>query len=100
MTLEFNEPMDEALLDRMILVRDSTGHEIPGTFKIDHQETRWQFTPQGTWSPGNYLIEVDSALEDLAGNKIGRLFDVDLSGKIETTLRSPKIRLNFVVPSK
>lgn len=97
-TLDFNEPMDQALLDRMILVRDTTGREIPGTVKIDAEETRWQFTPQYPWPPGNYQIEVDTALEDLAGNKIGRLFDVDVFDKIDTTLRTPKITLKFVVP--
>jgi hypothetical protein len=38
------------------------------------------FTPAERWKPGDYELVVDLALEDLVGNRIGRPFDVDLSG--------------------
>ncbi len=94
-TLDFNEPLDQALLDRMILLRDASDREIPGAVKIDREETRWHFTPSSQFLAGDYRIEVDTALEDLAGNKIGKLFDVDVFDKIDTTLRTPKITLPF-----
>ena len=93
----FAEPMDEALLHRMILVRSENGTEILGEVKVDAEETRWSFQPNTAWTAGNYTIEVDAALEDLAGNKIGRLFDVDMLDKVDDTQRTPKIILPFAV---
>jgi len=40
-------------------------------------ETRWEFLPEQPWQTGDYRIEINSALEDLAGNKLNRLFDFD-----------------------
>ena len=37
------------------------------------------FIPAEPWRPGEYQLLVDTVLEDLAGNHIGRPFDVDLN---------------------
>jgi hypothetical protein len=97
LTILFPEPMDEALLHRMILVRAANGKEIPGEVKVSQQETRWTFQPAMAWTSGNYLVEVDTALEDLAGNKIGRLFDVDVFEKVDRTIRTTKVTIPFTV---
>ena len=97
LTLEFSEPLDEALLYRMIVVKNSGQAVIEGTVTVDQEETGWHFKPNSTWMAGQYLLEVDTALEDLAGNKIGKLFDVDVFDKIDTTLRTPKVTIPFTV---
>ena len=97
LVIVFAEPMDEALLHRMILVRSDSGKEIAGEVTVEAKETHWSFQPHTGWIAGNYTIEVDAALEDLAGNKIGRLFDVDTLNKVGDTQRTPKIILPFAV---
>jgi hypothetical protein len=72
--VEFPEPLDYALLQRCLKIPG-----VAGTVSIDRDEKRWRFTPAEAWKPGEYKLTVDSALEDLAGNRIDRPFDVDIS---------------------
>lgn len=77
LTIRFDEALDEALLRRMLNIFTTAGEPIPGRVTISENETVWQFAPENAWVVGNYEILVDTALEDLAGNKLNRLFDVD-----------------------
>ena len=72
LTIDFPEPLDHALLLRMITVKGVAGHVI-----LERNETRWIFRPDQPWKPGEYIIEVDTSLEDLAGNNLRDVFDVD-----------------------
>jgi len=98
-TLEviFPRPLDRALLDRMIAVIDRSGKRVPGTITIDRNEQRWRFTPAAPWKAGGYRLRVDTALEDLAGNKVDRPFDVDVFEHIEKTPRTETKDLLFSV---
>jgi hypothetical protein len=75
----FPEPLDRALLLRSIDVQDAAGVRISGSVSVDRGEQRWQFVPHAPWQPGEYRLIIDASLEDLAGNRIGRLFDEDTS---------------------
>ncbi len=77
LVVDFPEPLDYALLQRLVNVT-ATGGEIEGDIAIGNGETQWRFVPHTAWSAGAYNIVVDSTLEDLAGNSLGRVFDVDL----------------------
>jgi len=37
----------------------------------------WVFSPSTVWVAGSHTLRVESALEDVAGNNVDRLFDVD-----------------------
>jgi hypothetical protein len=50
---------------------------VTGKVTLARQETEWRFTPAAPWKPGAYRLQIDSSLEDLAGNRVGRAFDVD-----------------------
>lgn len=76
LVLEFPEPMSYPLLRRMLHVSGDHG-EVIGEVTIERHETEWRFTPQQPWQPGSYNLVVDTALEDLAGNHVGQLFDID-----------------------
>jgi hypothetical protein len=78
LVLTFPEPLDHGLLQRCISVQDASGAVIAGEVKVDRDEQRWQFEPRAVWQEGEYRIRIDPALEDLAGNRIGRLFDADI----------------------
>ena len=75
--LTFPEPLDHALLQRVVWVADQDGMEIEGEVKIDLGETRWRFSPTKAWREGIYQLYAENSLEDLAGNSLGRLFEVD-----------------------
>ncbi len=55
-----------------------SGAEVPGVSSASSNETRFVFTPDRTWSKGRYRLLVDPEIEDLAGNKPGRLFDEEI----------------------
>ncbi len=78
LTLAFPEPLDRALLERLIAVQDEKGQAIAGTVRVVEHQTRWQFEPAQPWSAGRYRVVIGTELEDLAGNSIERPFEVDL----------------------
>jgi hypothetical protein len=79
LSISFDEPLDHAMLGRVLSVRDGSGRELPGTVSIDEHEQRWTFAPHLPWQRGRHAVVVESILEDMAGNSIGRAFEVDLN---------------------
>lgn len=73
LTITFTDPMDQALALRLIAVESLAGQK-----SVEEHETKWLFTPEQSWKPGEYRILVQSTIEDLAGNNIGKPFEVDL----------------------
>ena len=81
----FPEPLDRGLLMRALGVR-SGERSVDGEVAVDRAETRWTFTPADSWRPGVYQLLALDILEDLAGNQIGRAFEVD---NFESVDKSP-----------
>lgn len=82
----FGEPLDFLLASECILVWDSTGKPVRGTYTLNADVGGFTFLPDSKWQKGPYYITVESRLEDLAGNNLNRLFEVDLTkpgGKTE-----------------
>jgi hypothetical protein len=77
LTIRFNEILDYALLRRMIWVETSNGQRVAGKVSVDDHERCWRFTPQSAWAIGTYRVVVDTLLEDMAGNSLGKPFEVD-----------------------
>jgi len=77
--LNFPDPLDHALLSRMILIVDTNGNSFKGTIEISKSEMRWEFIPDSPWASGNYFVAVNTALEDLAGNNLNSVFDRELA---------------------
>jgi hypothetical protein len=82
----FPEPLDRALLARVVTIHDDRGAPIAGHVAIDADETRWRLTPDQSWRPGDYVVSASKDLEDLVGNGIRRPFEVDV---FETVQRQP-----------
>jgi hypothetical protein len=83
LVVDFGEPLESALAVRLIEVKGPGGRRFPGEVRLERAETRWTFTPDGPWRPGRYTLSVDRVLEDLAGNRVGRAFDVDVFERVE-----------------
>jgi hypothetical protein len=71
----FPEPLDYGLLMRAIGVRRNDA-PVVGDVRVDSNETRWTMTPNEPWRSGDYALIALAVLEDLAGNRIGRPFEV------------------------
>lgn len=76
LVIDFPHPLDAALALRAFSVsRD--GERVSCAAELAHGETRLRLAPGLPWRPGAYFLEADPVLEDIAGNRIGRPFDVD-----------------------
>ena len=89
--------MDSALLQRTIEVKDGNGQTVAGGVTIADEEKRWQFTPHRPWQAGKYVLVVDKILEDLAGNSIGRPFEVDVLHPLEKQVQTELVNLPFQI---
>ena len=78
--VKFPSPLDFALLQRCLRVSDDKGATLPGAIATSHGEQVWTFTPEKPWTHDSLVLQVDSFLEDLAGNSLARPFEVDLQG--------------------
>jgi hypothetical protein len=76
--VSFDDALDRALLEEMLIVRDERGADIPGAIEIAAGEREWTFRPRQPWTEGAYAVYVDARIEDRAGNNLRRLFDEDV----------------------
>jgi len=86
LSITFPEPMDSAVTPRSIRVTSDSGNAIDGKAGLEDQERRWTFVPDNPWRRGGYKLLIETTIEDLAGNNIGKAFDVD---KLETIRKRP-----------
>jgi len=83
------------MLHRSIIVVDAAGAPVEGRIEIALQETLWSFIPAGPWKPGAHSLQVDTVLEDMAGNSIDRPFEVDVVRPVEKSIGAKVLRLPF-----
>jgi hypothetical protein len=77
LVVAFGEPLDHALASRLLTVLDPRGIPLQGSIALAEGDSVWTFTPERDWAEGAYTLRVGGALEDLAGNNVVRVFDVD-----------------------
>jgi hypothetical protein len=96
MVVTFPEPLDHGLLMRALgVTRD--GKEVEGAIAVDQAETRWTFTPATPWQAGAYQLLALDILEDVAGNQIGRAFEVDNFDTVDKSPNPETITIPFRV---
>ncbi len=89
----FPEPMDNALTQRVIHIIDASGQTVAGQIELTNQERRWSFQPLGPWKRGQHQLVVQTTIEDLAGNNIGKQFDVDIFEGVQRRLTTATVSL-------
>ena len=77
LAVRFPVPLDYGLLQRALGVATGDDRPLAGEIRVEQGETRWTFTPRAPWRPGEYRLVAAATLEDVAGNRIGRPFEVD-----------------------
>jgi hypothetical protein len=93
----FPEPMDHALSQRLIRVARDQGEMAEGKVSLEDRERRWTFTPDNVWRRGLYQLIIHTTLEDLAGNNIGKPFEVDMFEGVERRLSTTTVKLSFEI---
>lgn len=76
--LILDEPMDVALMQRMIGLEHARDALPQGEITIAQNEHIWRYRPTSSWPEGDYVIHINPIIEDRAGNQLFRLFDVDM----------------------
>lgn len=97
LSVAFPEPLDHGLLVRALGVLSPDGTPMPGKVDVGTHELTWSFTPQSPWAAGAYNIIAFGMLEDLAGNRIGRAFEVDQFDRADKSSEPEKTFIAFVV---
>lgn len=95
--LSFPESLDAFLLMESLSIHNDEGRHIEGTYQLDPLETSITYFPLNRWHKGDYIILVDSRLEDLAGNNLARLFDEELEGENSIPTDTEPIKLVFTL---
>jgi len=88
--------MDHALALRSLRVQRGD-QRINGRADLMEGDTVWTFMPDAPWSPGAYALIADGLLEDVAGNRLGKAFDVDTSDPNAGTRALPSASVAFEV---
>lgn len=79
--IDFRESLDYTLISKTIQIYFENTL-VDCTVDIGEHETDASFSPREVWRPGSYEVLVESRLEDLAGNNINKLFEVDTKRKV------------------
>ena len=97
LAVTFPEPLDQGLLLRALAIADGRGRRIDGESAIEAHETRWLFTPAAPWRSGDYFLQALTILEDMAGNRIGRAFEVDEFSRADESAKDETVAIPFRV---
>lgn len=94
--IHFGEAMDQALSTASLSVWKGR-QAISGEIQLLEEESTWSFIPNQPWEAGNYQVEIEARLEDLAGNNLNRLFDRDIQKDATIPPEQELYRLTFKV---
>ena len=97
LTVTFPESLDRGLLLRAMGVQRPGPAPVFGEIAIADAERTWSFTPRETWRGGTHHLIALGMLEDLAGNRIGRAFEVDQFDRSDQTSEPEKTLIPFLV---
>ncbi|HEY1760243.1 MAG TPA: Ig-like domain-containing protein [Bryobacteraceae bacterium] len=90
LVIDFDRPLDYALLQDVFKIPG-----VEGVASVGPGETQWRFQPTQRWKAAEFTLIIDMALEDLAGNRIGRPFDVDTMVNPTGRISAPTTSLTF-----
>jgi hypothetical protein len=93
--IDFNEPLDRAMLEHSLVFVDPSNRTLTGDVVIAEEESCVQFLPASKLTKGRYQVRINPLLEDRCGNSIQRAFEVDSS--MPKDLPPPTTELYFEV---
>jgi hypothetical protein len=94
--IDFDRLMDAALTPWAITVRRDAAM-VACDAELERDETRLVFSPHRPWTPGRYCLHAADILEDIAGNRIGRPFDIDAKDPAQKVMVARAAELAFEI---
>jgi hypothetical protein len=91
------ESLDHAMLRRVVTVSTADGEQVVGSVEVDQHETRLSFRPRQPWAANDYVLVIDTLLEDLAGNSIAKPFEVDKFDKVQSQITTELHEVPFTI---
>ncbi|GAA0720981.1 hypothetical protein GCM10009430_21740 [Aquimarina litoralis] len=70
---------------------------IRGTWELSNNERIIQFLPKKKWKLGNYRINFNQTIEDLAGNNLSRLFDNEIDNSEDVNVTNQEHIIEFSI---
>ena len=95
LVVEFDRPLDHAMLQHCLWVCDGDGVPLTGQVSVGPCEKSWSFQPEKAWREGRHQLMVDSSLEDLAGNSLSRVFDRDVTEEVDSPEVGRRVAVDF-----
>ena len=95
--VHFNEALDYSLLEEVFVVKNELGGKIEVIIEVLEDQTGIRINPNSVWSKGKYTLEIESRLEDVAGNNLNRLFDRDINKSSEIDLNKDSFVVGFSI---
>ena len=84
LVLRFAGPLDHGLMQRALGMETAAGTTLAGVSSVGAGERSWAFVPAAPWQAGDYRLLVLTILEDVAGNRIDRPFEVDNFDRVDS----------------
>ncbi len=93
----FDKPLDHALVNRMVWV-ELDGKRLDLPMGVPDNAT-WADIGGGNsvWTPGKYKLVIDTRLEDVCGNRVGRAFEVDVLKPVTQKVETKTVEREFEV---
>jgi len=97
LSIDFKSSLDYSLLNSALHVVDEKGKTVLGNWRVGNEERNVSFTPDELWRNGNFQLQVETRLEDLAGNNLNRPFDLDTKANTKQLAQVKVISIPFMV---
>ena len=94
--IEFNESLDWSLINSCFSIW-SGDQEIEALTIAELCETSLTILPPIVMQPGDYSLNIESRLEDLAGNNLNRLFETDVTNESKVSQKKDVYTISFRV---
>jgi sugar phosphate isomerase/epimerase len=98
MWVKLSKPLDHALAERLIWVTDAAGKRMDVPLKLESLDTSIQIGEYDRhWAAGKYKLVIDTRLEDVCGNRVGRAFEVDILRPVTKQIETKTVEIPFEV---
>jgi hypothetical protein len=95
--VDFGEPLDAALaLSKIGVGAGKAAAALDGETTLGAEERTWSFVPDQPWRAGPHRLVIATTIEDLAGNNVGKAFDVDVFERVERRIETQTVEVGFV----
>lgn len=100
LSIDLKSSLDYSLLNNTLHIVDEKGKSVLGRWQIVNEEKEASFKPDEPWMNGSFQLQVESRLEDLAGNNLNRPFDMDVKANAKLLPERKVISIPFRVSNK